>query len=114
MQCPQCKLQLRIGKSYAGIADGKPQIVQEMYCVNPKCRYGKSKVPIGVVRHFIPSSDKDDAVKSCCDRTLARIGKESYFIAPDVEAECKGGILKLSCPKCGKNYEYDISGLKEE
>ena len=112
MNCPACGLQLRISSSYVTVENGRAVTIQELICKNPKCSFFKARVPVGRIRHFHEDTHtEDDSVRMHCDRTLARIDGESFFVAAGLENSVDGGRLLVVCPVCGETQSYDISGL---
>lgn len=114
MQCPGCKIQLHVGRSYTAVEDGKAVTVQEMVCTNPRCAYFKANIPARVIRHR-HTDEQGTGVLACsgCGRTLARITDTSYTIAPGVDYKAENGLLSMSCPECGIGVSVDVENKTE-
>ena len=97
MLCPQCKVELRIKRSYTEIKDGRVQTVQELHCVNRECPLCSSVVPVKVLVHPHEENHVDKLI-SCtnCSTPLARETKEGYIFHDN--ADVKDGIV--ICPLC--------------
>lgn len=114
MQCPGCKIQLHVGRSYTAVEGGEAVTVQEMVCTNPKCAYFKADIPARVIRHRHTDEPKTNLLAcSGCGRTLAKITDNRYTIAPGVDYEKDNELLSMICPECGIGVSVDVENKTE-
>lgn len=105
MDCPNCQTQLRISRSYNKQVDGRLLTVQELSCVNKKCKYCVAKMPVKVIEHAIPVKDPGN-IKYCCGNVLCKTGSGKIEVAPDILRRPNGDKMIVVCPTCKTEYSY--------
>lgn len=111
--CPNCGTELRIGKTYNTVEDGKPCTIQQLVCANKKCAYAKAKAPVKIAKHKLATGSHDDSLKLCCDGLIAKITDTAFFVPETVTHTIADGYLRAVCPICGKKHIYSVDGKKQ-
>lgn len=109
--CPKCKTAVRID---GGGYENGFQIMQ-FYCINPRCPNGKLNgdkllMPFQIERVKLPENSVKKDIILCCDKTMAFVTDEGYYIIPDMEKNTieENGKLAITCPECGKVTEISV------
>ena len=114
MDCPQCKLELFIKNSYTTVEDGKAVTIQDLYCRNKQCSFGRTDTMVKQIKHKQGGQpDKLDDLIICDNTILAKVGENSYFIPEYVESEISGTEAAVKCPQCGNYYSFSIDEKTE-
>jgi len=109
MECPSCKIQLLIRKSFTNTHDGKVFTVQELHCINPQCPLRSDSIPVAIVEHEHPAIRQSYSLHGCtnCGVNLLRTEGDGYEAIG--ECEEKDGEVVIVCPNCGTNNQYRVS-----
>lgn len=106
--CPRCKLEARISNSKTTVKNGRAVKVYDLVCVNKRCEYGKSGLPIRRITAEYPQNEIDDTVKLCtCGEVLCRLDGDPV-ISPSCTAEQDGTTLSVTCGACGTVSNFDM------
>ena len=99
MECPSCKTELHIKRSYTEAKEGEVYTVQEYHCVNERCPL-KSEVPVKIAEHRHESNRPDYHFYLCseCKIPLLKISDGEYI--PISAATEKDGEISMTCPNC--------------
>ena len=108
--CPSCGIEMRVGKTFTMVEDGKPITVQQMICANPKCAYHRAGAPVRIIRHRIDTGSLPDQLKLCCDTLLVKMDDTKYFVPPNIDQRLENDTLTVFCPVCGTSYKYGVTG----
>lgn len=109
MECPNCRVELQIKRSYVNTIDGAVYTVLEKHCVNPVCPLRSNIIPANVEFVEHPSMEPNYVFIDCseCGVPLLKLEDGAYISI----AECKekDGAVEIVCPNCEKQNEIFLT-----